>query len=83
MAHALTQFGLKEGSSFVWAAPPWLDSLLGKDRDVGVGCFFCIFCGGVVVLLFLVQIFLCVGIFHGKGFNEAIVFAFLYVFVVE
>ncbi|CAL2278281.1 unnamed protein product [Prunus armeniaca] len=34
VAHALTQFGLKEGSSFVWTAPPWLDCLLGKDVRV-------------------------------------------------
>ncbi|KAL6269909.1 hypothetical protein ACE6H2_026820 [Prunus campanulata] len=39
VAHALTQFGLKEGSSFVWTTPPWLDSLLGKDRDVGYDVF--------------------------------------------
>ncbi|CAL2227873.1 unnamed protein product [Prunus armeniaca] len=37
VAHAMAQFGLMEGTTFVWEdiALPWLESSLDKDMELG------------------------------------------------
>ncbi|KAH0996449.1 hypothetical protein GBA52_020313 [Prunus armeniaca] len=59
VAHALAQFGLSEGTTFVWedVASPWLESSLARDMELGQVFMYLVHVGGDAALFFLDRIF--------------------------
>lgn len=67
VAYALAQFGLTEGTTFIWedVASPWLESSLAKDMELGQVFMYLVHVGGDVALFFLDQIS-PLRVFNGK-----------------